>query len=152
MAARPQKADQPHVSIPESTKGVTSVVYGGVAQKKLETCFGSIENLKAKVDKLRGDASADWKIFEEAGGDKKALKWAMSLDAMPAEQKRPFLINFLEYVIGLGIEEDSQLDLFGSDVSILAMLNAKFGENAAPSATAPVGPIEATMAHEASIQ
>lgn len=101
------------------TKGETSPVYGGISQKKLDTYYGSIENLKQKIQKLQGDISADWKAFEEHGGNKKALKWAMQVAGMEAGAARDFLRAFIEYLEGLGIDEDKQLDLFGNNPASL---------------------------------
>lgn len=96
--------------MPKETMQTTDRVYGGASVQELNKWADVIEAQQSKMEKIRGDMSADYKSIEENGIHKKAFKDALKIRAMAADEARDYLKALHSYIDGFGVSE--QLDLF----------------------------------------
>lgn len=119
-------------------------LHGGIAVGTLTKYRNAIEASEAKMEKIRGDMSADWKAFEEAGGHKSAFKAAKKVAAMSYDEARDWIKAFNSYLEGLGTFH--QLDLFYTETEFEKVELKKPEDQSKPKGQ---GLAEAVLAHAA---
>lgn len=104
----------------ESSDRKPQTVIGGVTPTMFKSTVKSCTTIDHDLAQARGDKAATMEKFKDAGGNKKALKWAMSVESLGEDVGTDFLHCFCEYLKALGVVTDfdfqmAQGELFEED-------------------------------------
>ena len=82
---------------------------GGLSDAKLKKFADNIGSTKADLDKARGEHGQLFKQFEDAGGNKGALKMAMKLKTMEPAKAQQHWRDLMRYLGVLGVWDQWEL-------------------------------------------
>lgn len=85
---------------------------GSVPREKVAAALKAYGDQKEEMDSVRGEMGAEMKAFEDAGGDKKALKLAHQLGKKDKGEAQAFLRALEFYADVAGVFEQTDIEEF----------------------------------------
>ena len=89
---------------------------GALDADAINTHYEAIVAAEVMVAEARGKLGAAWKAYEEAGGDRKALKFTMKLRNLSAHQHITHINNIVNAAKAIDLPVGSQLSLLDHTV------------------------------------